>query len=275
MKHNSLLKPLCSDNCYFDVWVTCRYFGYTFYKTILQVLDFLFGNLNRNLGILFSPFIIYITVGQVPFWLFKGLPLKFLFPVLFVMMCSLLYHSWIRSKLDNENMIGFFSTDDTAADSTQDPNTKETKQTFPAETSSIEPAESSSSSVAPPEKDSDLVGSTVNGNNTVTAKHQEAEMIPESSSEAQEKPETPVVSSMEAEPSSLASSALEPSTQALSSEEVYLEDSNYMNKVHVILLLRNLMLLHIPKVIYFIYTVYRWPLRHLKEDHEVVRLSLY
>ena len=182
--------------------------------------------LNRNLGILFSPFIIYITLGQVPFWLFKGIPLKFLF-VLFVMMCSLLY----------ENMIEFFSTDDTAADSTQDPNTKETKQTFPAETSSIEQAESSSSSVAPPEKDSDLVGSTVNGNNTVTAEHQEAEMIPESSSEAQEKPEIPVVSSMEAEPSSLASSAVEPSTQALSSEEVYLKDSNYMNKVHVIIII--------------------------------------
>lgn len=122
--------------------------------------------------------------------------------------------------------MNFFSTDDTAADSTQDPNTKETKQTFPAETSSIEQAESSSSSVAPPEKDSDLVGSTVNGNNTVTAKQQEAEMIPESSSEAQEKPATPVVSSMEAEPSSLASSAVEASTQALSSEEVYLEGCN-------------------------------------------------
>ena len=223
MKHNSLLKPLCSDYCYFDVWVTCRYIGYTFYETVLQVLHFLFGNLNRNLGILFSPFMIYITLGQAPFWLFKGIPLKFFFFfILFVMMCSLLYHAWIRSKLGNENMIEFFSTDDTAADSTQDPNTKETKQTFPAETSSIEQAESSSSSVAPPEKDSDLVGSTVNGNNTLTAKHQEAEMIPESSSEAQEKPETLVVSSMEAEPSSLASSAVEPSTQALSSEEVYL-----------------------------------------------------
>lgn len=180
------------------------------------------------------------------------------------MMCSLLY----------ENMIEFFSTDDTAADSTQDPNTKETKQTFPAETSSIEQAESSSSSVAPPEKDSDLVGSTVNGNNTVTAKHQEAEMIPESSSEAQEKPETPVVSSMEAEPSSLASSAIEPSTQALSSEEVYLKDSNYMNKVHVILFYCwNLMLLHIPKVIYFIYTVNTGG--HIDTWRKIMMLSLY
>ena len=29
------------------------------------------------------------------------------------------------------------------------------------------------------------------------------------------------------------------------------------------------MLLHIPKVIYFIYTVHWWPLRHLKEGHKI------
>ena len=110
-----------------------------------------------------------------------------------------------------------YSTEDTAADSTQDQNTKET---FVAETSSIERAESSSS--AAPEKDSDLVCSTVNGNSSVT-KHQEAEMIPESSSDAQEKTETPVVSSMEEEPSS--ASSVEPSTQPLPSEEVHLDGS--------------------------------------------------
>ena len=34
-EHNSLLKPLCSDYCYFDVWVTCRYIGRPFYETII------------------------------------------------------------------------------------------------------------------------------------------------------------------------------------------------------------------------------------------------
>ena len=74
---DSLLKPLCSDCCYFDVWFTCRYIGYTFYETTLQVLAFLFSSLNRNLGILFSPFIIYVTLGQDPFWLFKGIHCTF------------------------------------------------------------------------------------------------------------------------------------------------------------------------------------------------------
>lgn len=85
--------------------------------------------------------------------------------------------------------------DDTAADSTQDPHTKETRQTFEAETSSIEQAESSSSL---PEKDADQVGSTDNGIIGVK-RDEDVEMLPESSSsEAQGKE----VLSMEAEPSS-------------------------------------------------------------------------
>ena len=84
--------------------------------------------------------------------------------------------------------------DDTAADSTQDSHTIETKQTFQAETSSREQAESSSSV---PEKDADQVGSTDNGISGVLKQPEDTEMLPESS-EAQGK----VVLSMEAEPSS-------------------------------------------------------------------------
>lgn len=87
------------------------------------------------------------------------------------------------------------STDDTAADSTQGPHTKEAKQTFQAEASSREQAESSSSH---PEKDVDQVGSTDNGIIGVK-RNEDVEMLPESSSsEAQGKE----VLSMEAEPSS-------------------------------------------------------------------------
>lgn len=102
------------------------------------------------------------------------------------------------------------TSDDTAADSTQDPHTKETKQTCqqPETSSCQEPAESSSSSQ---DKDADQVGSTDNGISTAT-KHQDVEMVPESSNEAQEKEVTPVVSSMEAEPSS-ASSQVQPAEQ--------------------------------------------------------------
>ena len=107
--------------------------------------------------------------------------------------------------------------DDTAADSTQDPHTKQTKQTFQVETSSREQAESSSSAQ---EKDADQVGSTDNGISTAI-KHQEAEMIPESSSEAEEKVKMPVVSSMEAEPSS--ASSVEPSIPAQPAEQVFCE----------------------------------------------------
>ena len=87
------------------------------------------------------------------------------------------------------------STDDTAADSTQGPHKKETKQTFQAETSSREQAESSSSL---PEKDADQVGSTDNGI-TGVKRDEDVEMLPESSSsEAQRKEVLP----MEAKPSS-------------------------------------------------------------------------
>ena len=87
------------------------------------------------------------------------------------------------------------STDDTAADSTQGPHTKETKQTFQAETSSIEQAESSCSL---PEKDADQVGSTDNGIIGVK-RDEDVNMFPESSSsEAQGKEVLP----MDAEPSS-------------------------------------------------------------------------
>ena len=91
--------------------------------------------------------------------------------------------------------------DDTAADSTQGPQTKEAKQTLqPAEASSREQAESSSSLA---EKDTDQVGSTDNGISSVPQRPAEdVDMLPESSSsEAQGK----VVSSMEAEPSSASS----------------------------------------------------------------------
>jgi len=88
------------------------------------------------------------------------------------------------------------STDDTAADSTQGPHTKETKQTFQAETSSSEHAESSSSL---PEKDAAQVGSSDNGIIGVE-RDEDVEMLPESSSsEAQGKE----VLLMEAEPSSV------------------------------------------------------------------------
>ena len=115
------------------------------------------------------------------------------------------------------NSIMLFSIDDTAADSTQDPHTKETKQTCqqPETSSCQEPAESSSSSQ---DKDADQVGSTDNDISTAT-KHQDVEMVPESSNEAQEKEVTPVVSSMEAEPSS-ASSQVQPAEQVF--EQVFL-----------------------------------------------------
>lgn len=99
------------------------------------------------------------------------------------------------------------TSDDTAADSTQDPNSKQTKQTFAAETSSAIGAQSTSS---PPEKHSDEVDSSNNGVREAV-KDEDAEMIPESSSEAQGKMMTPAVSSMEAESSSVTS--VEPSSQ--------------------------------------------------------------
>lgn len=90
-------------------------------------------------------------------------------------------------------------TDDTAADSTQGPQTKQTKQTLQAETSSRDEAESSSSVT---EKDADQVGSTDNGIGSLE-RDKDVEMLPESSSsEAQGKE----VLSMEAEPSSASSS---------------------------------------------------------------------
>ena len=88
-------------------------------------------------------------------------------------------------------------TDGTAADSTQEPQTKENNKVFQVETSSREQAESSSSA---PEKDANQVGSTDNGISTMP-KQDDAEMLPEpSSSEAQG-----MVVSMEAEPSSVSS----------------------------------------------------------------------
>lgn len=108
-------------------------------------------------------------------------------------------------------MLSFGFVDDTAADSTQDPHTKESKQTFQAETSSSAQAESSSSAQ---DKGADEVGSSNNGISTVT-KHPEGDMIPESSSDAQEKEVLAVVSSMEAEPSNA-----EPSTHQEPVEQV-------------------------------------------------------
>ena len=103
----------------------------------------------------------------------------------------------------------FYSSDDTAVDSTQDQQTRENKQTFPAESSSI--ATGAESTVSSQEKEADQVGSSNNGVSTAI-KHENAEMIPESSSEAQEKVVTnAVVSSMEVESSSVASA--EPSLQ--------------------------------------------------------------
>ncbi|XP_068705462.1 serrate RNA effector molecule homolog isoform X3 [Montipora foliosa] len=119
------------------------------------------------------------------------------------------------------------TSDDTAVDSTQDQQTRENKQTFPAESSSI--ATGPESTVSSQEKEADQVGSSNNGVSTAI-KHENAEMIPESSSEAQEKVVTnAVVSSMEVESSSVASA--EPSLQKSSEvdsnkAEDHEEDSN-------------------------------------------------
>lgn len=109
------------------------------------------------------------------------------------------------------------TSDDAAVDSTQDQHTKENKQTFPAETSSV--AAGVESVVSSHEKDADQVDSSNNGVGTAT-KREDVEMVPESSSEAQEKVVThPAVSSMQAESSDVATAT--PSTQ--NSNEV---DSN-------------------------------------------------
>lgn len=93
-------------------------------------------------------------------------------------------------------------TDDTAADSTQGPQTKESEQTVQPETSSREQAESRSSVV---EKDADQVGSTDNGVSSAQQRHEDVEMLPESSSS-------------EAEPSS--ASSLQPAKQVEPVEQV-------------------------------------------------------
>ena len=88
------------------------------------------------------------------------------------------------------------STDDTAADSTQEPDDRDTKKTFQAETSSPDQTESSVQ-----EKYSDEVGSTDNAV-SMTTKATDVEMIAESSSEALEKQPEPTVYSQEPESSS-------------------------------------------------------------------------
>ena len=128
-------------------------------------------------------------------------------------------------------MSSFGLVDDTAADSTQDPHTKESKQTCQAETSSSTQAESSSSVQ---EKETDEVGSSNNGISTAI-KQPEGDMIPESSSDAQEKEVMPVVSSMEAEPSNA-----EPSTHQEPVEQVSKSQKSLFSTKKVIVIYGSL-----------------------------------